>query len=198
MQKSNLLAPMQMYRHSECPKSPTLTIEQRIDANGLLDAASPSQQDRKSQLACVVLAFDDVDTAVETIAGKIHPIVADIIFFGIHVALLIAAPRIPIPRSTNVSVRERLHFSAKIITAWSIAEQISTVAIRRLLGLLATLSSVNSYKGDTPMKTVLILASLLIVPVAYAANSKAADDGCNEFLRPILSRDNGPPARAER
>ena len=30
------------------------------------------------------------------------------------------------------------------------------------------------------MKTVLILASLLIVPVAYAANSKAADDGCNK------------------
>ena len=48
------------------------------------------------------------------------------------------------------------------------------------------------------MKTVLILASLLIVPVAYAANSKAADDGCNEFLRPILSRDNGPSARAQR
>ena len=30
------------------------------------------------------------------------------------------------------------------------------------------------------MKSVLILASLLIVPVAYAANAKSADAGCNE------------------
>ena len=42
------------------------------------------------------------------------------------------------------------------------------------------LTSVNSYKGDTSMKAVLILASLLIVPVAYASNAKAADAGCNE------------------
>jgi len=30
------------------------------------------------------------------------------------------------------------------------------------------------------MKSVLILASLLIVPVAYANNAKAADAGCDE------------------
>jgi hypothetical protein len=30
------------------------------------------------------------------------------------------------------------------------------------------------------MKSVLILASRLIVPVTYAANAKAADAGCNE------------------
>ena len=42
------------------------------------------------------------------------------------------------------------------------------------------LTSVHSYKGDTPMKSVLMLASLLIVPVAYAANAKATGDGCNE------------------
>jgi hypothetical protein len=83
-----------------------LTIEQRIDANGLPDAGSPRQQDRKSQLACVVLAFDDVDTAVETIAGKIHPIVVDSSLFGIHVELLIAASRIPVLRSADVSVHE--------------------------------------------------------------------------------------------
>jgi hypothetical protein len=42
------------------------------------------------------------------------------------------------------------------------------------------LTFVHFYKGDTSMKSVLILASLLIVPVAYAANAKAADAGCNE------------------
>jgi hypothetical protein len=41
-------------------------------------------------------------------------------------------------------------------------------------------TSVHSYKGDPPMKSVLILAALLIVPVAYAANAKTADDGCNQ------------------
>ena len=62
MQKSNLLAPSDactiqavprkservrssvvdaMCRHSECPKGPTLTIKQRIDANGLPDGGSP-------------------------------------------------------------------------------------------------------------------------------------------------------------
>ena len=46
--------------------------------------------------------------------------------------------------------------------------------------LLPTLTSVHSYKGDTPMRSVLILASLLIVPVSYANNAKAADAGCNE------------------
>ncbi len=61
-----------------------------------------------------------------------------------------------------------------------IAEQISTVVIRRFLGLLPMLTSVHSYKGDTPMKSVLILASLLIVPVAYANNAKAANEGCNQ------------------
>jgi len=30
------------------------------------------------------------------------------------------------------------------------------------------------------MKAVLMLASLLIIPVAYAANAKATGDGCNE------------------
>jgi hypothetical protein len=30
------------------------------------------------------------------------------------------------------------------------------------------------------MKMVLMLASLLIVPVAYAANAKATGEGCNE------------------
>ena len=30
------------------------------------------------------------------------------------------------------------------------------------------------------MKSVLILASLLIVPVAYANDAKAADGGCNQ------------------
>jgi hypothetical protein len=30
------------------------------------------------------------------------------------------------------------------------------------------------------MRSVLILASLLIVPVAYAANAKPTDVGCNE------------------
>jgi hypothetical protein len=42
------------------------------------------------------------------------------------------------------------------------------------------LSSVQSYKGDALMKSVLILASLLLIPVAYANNAKAANSGCNE------------------
>ncbi len=30
------------------------------------------------------------------------------------------------------------------------------------------------------MKSILLLASLLIIPVVYTANAKAADQGCNE------------------
>lgn len=54
------------------------------------------------------------------------------------------------------------------------------VAIRQILGLQPILA-LFVHNGDTPMKSVLILASFLVVPVvAYAANAKTTDAGCNE------------------